>query len=87
MPESFILVLDDYQRIKELSVQDLVAALLEHPAQTMHLVLLTRKDPSLPIANMRGRGLVTEIRASDLRFTPDEAAAFLSRMMPWKIST
>jgi LuxR family maltose regulon positive regulatory protein len=47
----------------------------------MHLVLLTRQDPSLPIAAMRGRGLVSEIRASDLRFTPDEVAAFLSRML------
>ena len=81
VPESFILVLDDYQRITETSVHDLVAALLKHPAQAMHLVLLTRRDPPLPIANMRGRGLVTEIRASDLRFTPDEAAAFLSRML------
>jgi len=81
VPEPFILVLDDYQHIKETSVNDLVAALLEHPAQTMHLVLLTRKDPSLPIATLRGRGLVTEIRASDLRFTSDEAAAFLSCML------
>jgi LuxR family maltose regulon positive regulatory protein len=81
VPESFILVLDDYQRIEETSVHDLVAVLLEHPAQVMHLVLLTRRDPPLPIANMRGRGLVTEIRASDLRFTPDEAAAFLNRML------
>lgn len=81
VPEPFSLVLDDYQRITETSVNDLVAALLEHPAQTMHLVLLTRKDPSLPIATLRGRGLVTDIRASDLRFTPDEAAAFLSRML------
>ena len=81
VPEPFSLVLDDYQRITETSVNDLVAALLEHPAQTIHLVLLTRKDPSLPIATLRGRGLVTDIRASDLRFTPDEAAAFLSRML------
>jgi LuxR family maltose regulon positive regulatory protein len=81
LPEPFILVLDDYQRITEPSVHDLVAALLKHPAQTMHFVLLTRKDPSLPIASMRGRGLVTEIRASDLRFTVDEVAAFLSRML------
>ena len=81
MPESFILVLDDYQHITEKSVHDLVAELLKHPAQTMHLVLLARKDPPLPIATMRGRGLVTEIRASDLRFTPDEAAALLSRVL------
>ena len=81
VPDSFIIVFDDYQHITEMSVHDLVASLLEHPVQTMHLVLLTRQDPSLPIATMRGRGLVTEIRASDLRFTPDEAAAFLSRML------
>ena len=81
VPEPFILVLDDYQHITEASVHDLVAVLLEHPARTMHLVLSTRKDPSLPIAALRGRGLVTEIRASDLRFTPDEAAAFMSKML------
>jgi len=81
VPESFILVLDDYHHITEKSVHDLIAGLLKHPAQTMHLVLLARKDPPLPIATMRGRGLVTEIRASDLRFTPDEAAALLSRVL------
>jgi len=81
VPEPFILVLDDYQRITEPSVHDVVAALLEHPASTLHLVLLTRKDPSLPIAALRGRGLVTEIRASDLRFTPDETAAFMNNML------
>jgi LuxR family maltose regulon positive regulatory protein len=80
--EPFNLVLDDYHRIQRGSpVNDLLDEFLAHPPRGMHLVLLTRQDPSLPIATMRGRGLVTEIRASDLRFTPDEAAAFLSRML------
>ena len=78
----FNLVLDDYHRIQRGSpVNDLLDEFLAYPPQGMHLVLLTRQDPSLPIATMRGRGLVTEIRASDLRFTPDEAAAFLGRML------
>ena len=81
LPESFIFILDDYQRISDTSVHDLVAALIKNPARAMHLVLLTRHDPPFPIAAMRGRGLVTEIRASDLRFTPEEGAAFLSKML------
>ncbi|MFC1577899.1 LuxR C-terminal-related transcriptional regulator [Thermodesulfobacteriota bacterium] len=82
IPEPFNLVLDDYHRIQRGSpVNDLLDEFLAYPPQGMHLVLLTRQDPSLPIATMRGRGLVTEIRASDLRFTPDEAAAFLGRML------
>ena len=81
-PEPFNLVQDDYHRIQRGSpVNDLLDEFLAYTPQGMHLVLLTRQDPSLPIATMRGRGLVTEIRASDLRFTPDEAAAFLSRML------
>jgi len=78
--EPFILVLDDYHHIRiGAPVNDLLNEFLAYPPRCMHLVLLTRQDPSLPIAAMRGRGLVTEIRASDLRFTPDEVAAFLSR--------
>ena len=79
--EPFILVLDDYHHIEESLVHDLVAALLAHPAEAMHLVLVTRHDPSPPIATLRGRGQVTEIRGGDLRFTPAEAAAFLSKML------
>lgn len=81
VPGPFVLILDDYHHITETPVQDLIGALLEHPAQTMHLVLLTRRDPSLPIAAMRGRGLITEIRASDLRLTPAEVAAFMNQML------
>ena len=81
LPTPFILVLDDYHRIKQALIHDLVAALLKNPARSMHLVLVTRKDPSFPIATLRGRALVTEIRASDLRFTSDEVAAFMHRIL------
>ncbi len=81
LPTQFILVLDDYHRIKQALVHDLVTALLKNPARSMHLVLVTRKDPSLPIATLRGRALVTEIRASDLRFTSDEVAVFMHRIL------
>jgi len=77
----FILVLDDYQNIGETPVNDLVAALLAYPVPAMHLALVTRRDPALPISRLRGRGLVTEIRAADLRFTPAETVAFLNKMI------
>ena len=52
----------------------------------MHLVIVSRSDPPLPLARLRGRGELTELRASDLRFTPDEAAAFLNEMMGLDLS-
>ncbi|MCB0166596.1 MAG: tetratricopeptide repeat protein, partial [Anaerolineae bacterium] len=55
--------------------------LLEHPPPQMHLVIATREDPNLPLARLRVRGQLTELRAADLRFTPTEAADFLNQMM------
>jgi len=52
----------------------------------MHLVIATREDPFLPLARMRARGQLTELRAADLRFTPAEAAEFLNRMMNLDLS-
>ena len=77
-----ILVLDDYHHLRgDSPVHDLLTEILAHPPQAMHLVLLTRRDPALPISRLRGRGQVMEIRAADLRFTPEEAAGFLSKML------
>jgi LuxR family maltose regulon positive regulatory protein len=82
IPVPFILVLDDYHHIqREAPIKDLLDEFLAHPPRGLHLLLLTRQDPALQIATMRGCGLLNEIRASDLRFTPDEAAAFLSRKL------
>ena len=75
--QEFILVLDDFHRIEDPSVLELLAEVLRYPAEPMHLVLAGRRDPFLPMSNLRARGLVTEIRAQGLRFTTQETAAFL----------
>ena len=58
-----------------------MAFLLEHLPPQMHLVIASRADPTLPLSRLRGRGELVEIRAADLRFTPDEAAAYLNEVM------
>ena len=75
------LILDDYHVIDAEPVHRAVAFLLEHLPPQMHLVIATRSDPPLPLARLRGRGELTELRASDLRFTQEEAAAFLNEAM------
>jgi LuxR family maltose regulon positive regulatory protein len=76
-----VLVLDDYHVIDARDVQDGMAFLLEHLPPQMHLVIAGRADPALPLSRLRGRGELVEIRAADLRFTPDEAAAYLNEVM------
>ena len=73
-----ILVLDDYHAIAEPAIHDFLSALLRHPAPALHLVISSRRDPSLPVSLLRLHGHVAEIRAGDLRFTDDEARAFLA---------
>ena len=76
-----VLVLDDYHVIDARDVQDGMAFLLEHLPPQLHLVIASRADPALPLPRLRGRGELVEIRAADLRFTPDEAAAYLNEVM------
>ena len=76
-----VLVLDDYHVIDARDVQDGMAFLLEHLPPQIHLVIGSRADPALPLARLRGRGELVEIRAADLRFTPGEAAAYLNEVM------
>ncbi len=78
--DDVVLVLDDYHVIEARDVQDGMAFLLEHLPPQMHLVIATRADPALPLARLRGRGELAEIRAADLRFTSDEAAAYLTEV-------
>ena len=52
----------------------------------MHVVIATRADPPLPLARMRARGELVELRATDLRFTPEEASVFFSRVMTLDLS-
>jgi LuxR family maltose regulon positive regulatory protein len=85
-PEAFVLVLDDYHEIDARPVEQALDYLLEHLPPQMHLVIATREDPSLPLARLRARGQLAELRAADLRFTPAEAAEFLNRAMGLALS-
>ena len=76
-----VVVLDDYHVIDARDVLDGMAFLLEHLPPQIHLVIASRADPALPLARLRGRGELVEIRAADLRFTPEEAAAYLNGVM------
>jgi LuxR family maltose regulon positive regulatory protein len=79
--KEFILVLDDYHVIEERPVHEALAFLLDHLPPQLHLAIATRSDPPLSLARLRSRGELTELRAADLRFTPDEAADFLNQVM------
>jgi LuxR family maltose regulon positive regulatory protein len=76
----FILVLDDYHMIREAAIHDLLSQLLRHPSRAMHLVIITRGDPPLPIVKLRARGQMTEIRHQELRFKAAETTTFLQQM-------
>ena len=80
-PADFVLVLDDYHTLDGQAVHPAMAFLLEHHPPQMHLVILTRQDPLLPLARLRARGQIVELRAADLRFSADEAAAFLKHAL------
>jgi LuxR family transcriptional regulator, maltose regulon positive regulatory protein len=84
--ENFVLVLDDYHVLEARAVDKILTFLLEHLPPQMHLVIATREDPHLPLARLRARGQLNELRAADLRFTPAEAAEFLNRMMGLNLS-
>jgi LuxR family maltose regulon positive regulatory protein len=76
-----VLVLDDYHVIEARDVQEGMAFLVDHLPAQLHLVMGSRADPALPLARLRVRGELVEIRAADLRFTPDEAASYLNGVM------
>ena len=86
MPDEFILVLDDYHLIDNKQVDDSLVFLLEHLPPQMHLVITTREDPPFPLARLRVRGQLTELRSSDLRFSHEEVAGFLNQIMGLELS-
>jgi LuxR family transcriptional regulator, maltose regulon positive regulatory protein len=86
IPENFLLILDDYHLIDSQPVDQSLAFLIEHQPPQMHLLIATREDPHLPVSRLRARGQCTELRAADLRFTPDEAAEFLNQVMGLNLS-
>lgn len=87
VPADLVLVLDDYHVIDSGPIDTALTFLIEHMPPHMHLLMLTREDPDLPLARLRVRDQLTELRAADLRFTPAEAADFLNRVMGLELSS
>jgi LuxR family maltose regulon positive regulatory protein len=81
VPDRIVLVLDDYHLIEAQPIHDALIFLLRHLPPQMHLVIATREDPPLSLARLRARGQLTELRATDLRFSSSEAAEFLNQVM------
>jgi LuxR family maltose regulon positive regulatory protein len=81
LQDNFILVLDDYHVVVAKPIDNALAFLVEHLPPQMRLVIATREDPQLPLARLRARGQLVELRAADLRFTPTEVAEFLNQVM------
>jgi len=86
VPDNFVLVLDDYHVIDSKPVDNVLTFLLEYLPPQMHQVIATREGPHLPLARLRARGQLTELRAADLRFTPAEATDFLNQVMDLNLS-
>ncbi len=81
VPGDVILVLDDYHLIHHREVHTLLELLIEHLPPQLHLVLICRSDPPLPVARWLAKGRLYELRGTDLRFMPEETEAFLTRML------
>ena len=76
-----VLVLDDYHLVESREVQEAMGFLLDHLPPRLHLVIASRADPPVPLARLRARGDLVEVRAAELRFTPEEVAAYLNGAM------
>lgn len=86
VPDNFVLVLDDYHVIDSKPIDNALTFLLEHLPPRMRLVIATREDPDLPLARLRAGDQLTELRVTDLRFAPSEAAEFLNQVMGLSLS-
>jgi LuxR family maltose regulon positive regulatory protein len=86
LSDEVALILDDYHVITSPSIHRSVTYLVEHLPARLHLVITTRADPPLPLARLRTRGHLTEIRSVDLRFTPEETSSFLIRTLGLHLS-
>jgi LuxR family transcriptional regulator, maltose regulon positive regulatory protein len=82
LTENCVLVLEDYQAITATQINETVAFLIQNLPATLHLVLISRSEPALPLAILRARDELLEIDASRLRFTPAETGAFLRQAVP-----
>lgn len=87
IPNDIILVLDDYHVIDIPAIDPILTFLLEHMPPKLHLVIITREGLHLPLARLRVRNQLTELRVADLRFNSLEAAGFLNQVMDLNLSS
>jgi LuxR family maltose regulon positive regulatory protein len=86
LPAPCVLVLDDYHLVRAPAIHAAVVFLLDHLPPTLHLVIATREDPPLPLARLRARRQLAEVRAADLGFNVEEAAALLGGTMGLRLA-
>ena len=84
--DPYVFVLEDYHVITAQPIHEALTFLLDHLPAHVHIIITTRADPPLPLARWRARDQLSEIRADDLRFTPDEVATFLNDQMDLSLS-
>jgi LuxR family maltose regulon positive regulatory protein len=85
--EKIILILDDYHLVPSSPANNVLTFLLENLPPNLHLVIVTREDPQLPLARLRASSKLNELRAADLRFTTIEAVEFLNQVMGLALSS
>jgi LuxR family transcriptional regulator, maltose regulon positive regulatory protein len=85
-PRKTILVLDDYHLLSSPQVDEAITFMIKHLPPQLHLIITTREDPNIPLARLRARGLLAELRAADLRFTSREISNFLNFQMDMDLS-
>ncbi|MBO0789484.1 MAG: hypothetical protein J2P36_00835 [Ktedonobacteraceae bacterium] len=85
-PAGGILVLEDYQAITEHALHETLAFFLRHLPTTLHVLMLTRSDPPLPLASLRARNVLTEVRTDDLRFSREETSTLLHHSLPFPLN-
>jgi ATP/maltotriose-dependent transcriptional regulator MalT len=81
-----VLVLEDYHLITQTRIHETLAFFIEHLPATLHTIILTRSQPPLPLVRWRARGDLLEIQSAQLRFSPEETAAFLQQFLPQTFS-
>ena len=81
LPHDVVLVLDDFHVIDSEEVDQAMVFLIENLPPQLHVVIATREDPRMPLARWRARGVLSELRAADLRFTLAETTEFLRTVM------
>jgi LuxR family transcriptional regulator, maltose regulon positive regulatory protein len=85
--QNFLLVLDDFHLINNTEIIELIAFLLEHLPNNIHIVILTRSDPALPVARLRSQHQMVELRSSDLSFSTNDISTLFNKKLKLGLSS